>query len=85
MLIIATIRLRIIVGAAREGGQQAGGTASAGGKGSDSHGAGCGARPGLQIDSDVTGGLSKSCKGKIPGGIALLLLSFGKLIIPINI
>lgn len=40
--------------------------------------------PGLQIDFDVTGGLSKSCGSKIPGGLSLLLWSVGKLIIPIN-
>ena len=44
-----------------------------------------GSGPGLQIDFDFTGELSKSCKSKIPGGISLLLWSFGKLIIPINI
>lgn len=44
-----------------------------------------GSGAGLQIDSDFTGELSKSCKSKIPGGISLLLWSFGKLIIPINI
>lgn len=56
------------------------------GKASNSHpGADSGPGPGPQIDFDFTEELSKSCKSQTPGGISLLLRSFGKLIIPINI